>query len=171
MRSSNLVTMKQMLLSYLAFEVWANEKLLSLICTLSPEQQQQEINSSYPSLFKTCLHVWDASFIWWQRVHKKEQIVVPSLSFHPSMAEVAQELLEQNRQWYQWLQELPEEALEEPLSYRNMKGDAFTQPLKDIVHHLPNHGTYHRGQLVTMLRQLGVENIPATDYIAFCRLT
>ncbi|MCW3088046.1 MAG: hypothetical protein JWQ78_1432, partial [Sediminibacterium sp.] len=42
--------------------------------------------------------------------------------------------------------------------------------VKEILLHLFNHGTYHRGQLVTLLRQVGVEEIPRTDYIEFSRL-
>ncbi|NCI47995.1 DinB family protein [Sediminibacterium soli] len=161
--------MKQMLVSYTAYEIWANERLLTVIRSLSPEQQQQEIVSSFPSLYKTCLHIWDASFIWWQRVHQAAQIVVPSLSFHPTMDEVAQELLEQNQQWLAWIEHATEADLVKELPYTTMKGDAFVQPVRFIIQHLANHGTYHRGQLVTMLRQLGVEKIPVTDYIAFTR--
>ncbi len=53
--------------------------------------------------------------------------------------------------------------------YENSKGEQFKQPIFQMLLHVFNHGTYHRGQLVTMLRQLGVENIPATDFIVWSR--
>ena len=161
--------MKKLLSSFAAYDLWANEKLLELISNLPDEQQQQEIQSSFSTIHKTCLHVWDASSIWWQRLHMHEQIVVPSLSFHPSMNDVIEGLLDQNKQWIEWLNTAKETDLEKELTYRNMKGYPFRQPVKEILLHLFNHGTYHRGQLVTMLRQVGVGEIPQTDYIVFNR--
>jgi len=161
--------MKQLLASFAAYDLWASEKLLAVVINLTEAQQQQEIKSSFPSIHKTCLHVWDASTIWWQRLHMHSQIEVPSLTFHPSMNDVADGLLAQNKQWKDWVDMATEADLENQLSYKNMKGDPFQQPVKDILLHLFNHGTYHRGQLVTMLRQVGIEQIPQTDYIVFSR--
>jgi uncharacterized damage-inducible protein DinB len=162
--------MKQLLTSYSAFEYWANQKLLDVILNISPVQQEQEIVSSFPSIQKTCLHMWDASSIWWQRLQMRTDIVVPSLSFHPSVSDIANGLLAQNITWKEWIEQAGEPDLEKELPYKNMKGEAFIQPVKYIILHLSNHSTYHRGQLVTMLRQLGVKTIPKTDYIEFARL-
>ena len=161
--------MKQLLVSFAAYDLWANRKMLDAILPLTEAQQQQEITSSFSSIHKTCLHIWDASSIWWQRLQMHEQIVVPSLSFHPSMSDVATGLLAQNKQWVEWINTVVEAELEKELPYKNMKGDAFRQPVKDIFLHLFNHGTYHRGQLVTMLRQVGVGEIAPTDYIVYAR--
>lgn len=161
--------MKQLLSALTRYEYWANEKLLPLVLSLSEAQQQKEIVSSFPSVYKTCLHMWDASSIWWQRVQKHEQIVIPSLSFHPSIKDITNGILHQDQQWIDWVGEATEEMLLEKLAYKNMKGDPFEQPVSEILLHLPNHGTYHRGQLVTMLRQLGIEKMPQTDYILFSR--
>lgn len=162
--------MKQLLASFAQYEYWANKQLLEVILSLSEEQQLQEIKSSFPSIQKTLLHMWDASSIWWQRLHKTEQLEVPSLSFHPAMNDIVQGLLKQNQQWIEWVNTATDEDLVFILAYKTLKGDLFEQPVKEIVLHLNNHGTYHRGQLVTMLRQVGVEKIPQTDYILFSRL-
>lgn len=161
--------MKQLLASFAAYDLWANEKMLEAVLQLTGNQQQQEIKSSFPSIHKTCLHIWDASSIWWQRLHMHEQIVVPSLAFHPAMNDVANGLLAQNKQWKEWEDGTTEADLEKELPYKTMKGDACKQPVKDILLHLFNHGTYHRGQLVTLLRQVGVEKMPKTDYVDFSR--
>jgi uncharacterized damage-inducible protein DinB len=161
--------MKQLLASFAAYDLWANEKILETVLSVTGDQQQQEINSSFPSLHKTCLHMWDANSIWWQRLHMHEQIVIPSLAFHPSMIDVVDGLLTQNKQWKEWVTMAEEADLEKILPYKNIKGEAFRQPVKEILLHLFNHGTYHRGQLVTMLRQVGVEKIPKTDYVDFSR--
>ena len=161
--------MKNLLSSFAAYEYWANQRLLAVVLNLSEEQQQQEVESSFSTVYRTCLHVWDASTIWWQRLHQLEQIVVPSLSFHPTMIDVNNGLLAQNRQWIDWIEAASDETLTRQLPYKNMKGEAFVQPINEILLHLSNHGTYHRGQLVTQLRQVGAEGIPATDYILFAR--
>ena len=54
--------------------------------------------------------------------------------------------------------------------YKSLKGIPFSQPLYQLLLHVFNHATYHRGQLVTILRQLDVQNIPQTDFIAWSRL-
>ena len=161
--------MKQLLTSFTQYEYWANERLLPVIVSLTEEQQQQTIVSSFPSLHKTLLHIWDANTIWWQRLHKAEEIIVPSLTFHPSMKDIEKGLLLDNQKWIDWITNATEEELEEILPYKSMRGDAFAQPVKEIVLHINNHGTYHRGQLITMLRQLGLEKLPQLDYILFSR--
>jgi uncharacterized damage-inducible protein DinB len=161
--------MKALLASFARYEKWANEKIAIVILSLNEEQQHREIVSSFPSVFKTCLHMWDASSIWWQRLQHHSQMVVPSKTFQPSMKDVMNGLLQQNQLWIEWMNMATEEQLENMLVYRSMKGDPFEQPVKDILLHLNNHGTYHRGQLVTMLRQLGVTDIPQTDYILYSR--
>lgn len=98
-----------------------------------------------------------------------EQVIMPSLSFHPAMQDIANGLLQQNRQWQSFVQEASDDMLAASLPYKNIRGEHFVQPVSDIVMHLSNHGTYHRGQVVTLLRQLGVEKIPQTDYILFRR--
>jgi len=161
--------MKQLLLLYTAYEIWANEQLLKLACDLSPEEQNRPIVSSFPSVHKTFLHMWDASSGWWQRLQMHEQVIMPSLSFHPAMQDIANGLLQQNRQWQTFVVDASEEMLSASLPYKNIRGEHFVQPVSDIVIHLSNHGTYHRGQVVTLLRQLGIEKIPQTDYVLFRR--
>jgi uncharacterized damage-inducible protein DinB len=94
---------------------------------------------------------------------------VPSLTFHPVMKDIEKGLLLDNRQWIDWISAATDDDLNEVLHYKTMRGDLFSQPVKEIVLHINNHGTYHRGQLVTMLRQLGVEKLPQLDYILFSR--
>ncbi len=161
--------MKQLLVSFAQYEYWANKALSETILSISETQQQQEIKSSFPSIYKTCLHVWDATAIWWQRLQKAEEIIIPSRVSQPSMQEVIDGLLNQNKQWVDWTNNATEADLNHVFAYKNMKGEPFEQPVKEIMIHLSNHGTYHRGQLVTMLREVGVEKIPQTDYILFSR--
>ncbi len=161
--------MKELLVSYASYNYWANQKLIEKILSLTEENQHAEIKSSFSSLFSTILHMWDAESIWWQRMKMHETIVVPSLTFHPTTQEAATGLLKQNKDWHEWAEQASALQLEHEFSYQNSKKEKFRQPVWQMLTHLFNHGTFHRGQLVTILRQLGEDKIPQTDYIHYSR--
>lgn len=164
------LNMKQLLTAYANYELWANEQMLAVVLDLTEEQQKQEIPSSFPSIHKTCSHMWDASRIWWQRLQHEKNIMGPTINSNYPIKEVVDNMLKQNKLWADWVGNASEADINAVLDYQNMKGDPFSQPMREILLHLTNHGTYHRGQLVTMLRQVGVEKIPQTDYILYSRL-
>src|SRR5215218_8274972 len=155
--------MKELFVQYAAYNTWANASLLQLIESLSEEQQKTEIKSSFSSLYKTVLHMLDAESIWWQRIKLQERIDVPSRTFTGSMKELITLSVQQNKQWQEWVGHTNEHGFQHEFIYFNLKKERFKQPVYQMLLHLFNHGTYHRGQLVTMLRQLGIEKIPQTD--------
>jgi uncharacterized damage-inducible protein DinB len=61
---------------------------------------------------------------------------------------------------------LSEEFVQRDLSYRNLKGEPLTLPLIEQMQHLVNHATLHRGQVVGMIRQLGIQP-PAVDLLYY----
>ena len=71
--------------------------------------------------------------------------------------------------WKDWVGNASEMALEHVFQYYNSKKEMFKQPVWQMILHVLNHGTYHRGQLVNMLRQLGIEKIPQTDFVVWSR--
>jgi len=161
--------MKKLLLQYAAYNVWANQKMVDCISNLADEQVRKEINSSFKSIYATLLHLLDAETIWWQRVKLKEQIEVPSVHFNGSLLELGNELLKQSKQWKEWIDLATEAALEHEFIYRNSKKEQFKQPVCEVLLHLFNHQSYHRGQLITMFRQVGLEQVPNTDFSSFVR--
>ncbi len=161
--------MKQLLQQYAAYNIWANNKIFDCISNLADDQINREIASSFSSLYKTVLHVLDAESIWWQRIKLAEHIEVPSQNFNENFTELCKKLTAQSAQWEAWVSNATENQLNHVFAYQNTKKEQFKQPVYEMLLHLFNHGTYHRGQLVTMLRQLGVEKIPPTDYIIFSR--
>ena len=161
--------MKKLLLQYAAYNVWANQKLIDCIDNLTDEQIKREIDSSFKSIYATLIHLWDAESIWWQRVKLQEQIEVPGSHFNGSVLELGNNLLRQSKQWKEWVDIATEAALEHEFIYRNSKKEQFKQPVYDTLIHLFNHQSYHRGQLITMFHQVGLENIPNTDFISFGR--
>jgi uncharacterized damage-inducible protein DinB len=161
--------MKELLVQLASYHLWANELLLETILQLPAEKQNESLPSSFPSLYKTVLHMWDAESIWWQRLKLQERVVKQSDQFTGNMQELSAQLLQQNRQWLEWMNGAGDHQLQHVFQYQTTKRESFKQPVYQMLLHLFNHGTYHRGQLVNMLRQLGVEKIPQTDFIVWSR--
>jgi len=161
--------MKQILTELSVYNIWANQRLLDTINQLPEEKQKQELQSSFKSLYATVLHMLDAESIWWQRMKLLERIIRPSDDFKGEMKELSNNLLNQNRQWSEWVKDANEHQLQHVFQYQNSKGEQFKQPIYQMLTHTFNHGTYHRGQLVNMLRQLEVQKIPGTDFIEWGR--
>jgi uncharacterized damage-inducible protein DinB len=162
--------MKELLSQYAAYNYWANKLLLDLINSLPEEKQQQQLTSSFPTFFATLLHMWDAEAAWLQRIKMHERVVIPSENFKGDLSELSRQLLLHNQQWIDWVSNASDAALEHVFQYYNSRKEYFKQPVWQVILHANNHGTYHRGQLVTMLRQAGVEKLPQIDYIVFSRL-
>lgn len=161
--------MKELLRQFVAYHIWAHQKVLDVVLSLPEEKHKAELPSSFSSLYKTALHMWDADSIWWQRIVSPEKVIIPSVGFNGTMSDIVDGLLLQGQQWLAWVNETSEESLNEIFHYRSIKGDPFSQPLKDVVLHICNHGTYHRGQLINMLRQLNAGKLPQTDYVVWAR--
>jgi len=161
--------MKELLRQLAAYNAWANQKLCEVLITLPEELLKQEMPSSFSSIHLTLLHMWDAESIWWQRMKLQEVVVPPGANFSGRTAEAAQGLLHQNKLWEEWILSQNEMGLEHVFSYYNTKRELFKQPIYQVVLQVMNHGTYHRGQLVNMMRQLGQQKIPQTDFITWSR--
>ncbi|MGG9970262.1 DinB family protein [Ferruginibacter sp. SUN002] len=161
--------MKQLLQQYAAYNVWANNKLFERISLLTEEQIHQEVPNSFPSLYKTVLHLLDAESIWWQRLKLAEFVEVPSKNFTGNFSELVKQSQQQSLQWKEWVDAAGENQLQHVFAYQNSKKEQFKQPVTEVLMHMFNHGTYHRGQIVTIFHQLGVDKIPGTDFILYTR--
>ena len=109
--------MKELLKQYAAYNIWASQKILDIILALPEEKQIAEVPSSFNSLYKTVLHMLDAESIWWQRMKLQERIIVPSENFNGSMQELANGLLQQSRQWEEWVSNASDLSIEHVFQY------------------------------------------------------
>lgn|SRR5690348_8907807 len=161
--------MKQLLQQYAAYNWWANKMLTSRIAQLPDEIINRETPSSFPSLFSTVVHLMDVESIWWQRLRLQEHVEWPGKNFTGSFNELCKELLKLSGQWHEWVANANESNLHHVFAYYNSQKEYFKQPVYEMLMHLFNHQTYHRGQLVTMLRENKIDKIPRTDFIVFSR--
>jgi uncharacterized damage-inducible protein DinB len=160
--------MKQLLQQYAAYNIWANKKIIETANQLTEEQINTEIVSSFPSVYKTFLHLMEVEYVWWERLKLTEHDT-PSGWFTGDFTELSKKLLELSRQWQEWIESANEVNITHVFAYQNSKKEHFKQPVYEMLLHLFNHQTLHRGQLITMFRQLGLDKIRPTDFIVFSR--
>ena len=160
--------MKELLQQYTTYNIWATKQMVDRINKLSDEAINREIVSSFPSLYKTMQHMWLAEEVWWQRLKLTENIVLESDKFTGNFKELTDALAKQSQQWKVWVDNATENQLTHVFAFVRNK-EQIKMPVYQMLQHVFNHATYHRGQLVTMLNQLGADKIPSTDFSTFSR--
>jgi uncharacterized damage-inducible protein DinB len=161
--------MKQLLQQYAAYNIWANKLLVELINKLAAEKIMQEMPSSFSSIYKTIQHMWLAEEAWWQRLKLVESVVLQSEKFTGSFTDLSNLYAKQSLLFKEWIDAATDNQLTHTFAY--MRGKEQQKiAVHDMLLHVFNHGAYHRGQLVNILRQLGeTDKIPSTDFAAYCR--
>lgn len=160
--------MKALLLNYARYNLWANQRVCDFLAQAEEEKLNREIVSSFTSLRKTIFHAYGAQVLWLKRLHGESPSAFPSYE-SKSSSETIHGLMETSQHLIAYVESRSEEQLMEMLAYKNIAGESFTTRISDIILHVVNHGTFHRGQIITMLRQLGYTKLFPTDYIVFCR--
>jgi uncharacterized damage-inducible protein DinB len=150
------------------FNRWANERILDVVAGLSEEQFGRDMGSSFPSVRDTLVHVMSADWIWLERWHGVSPERGPEGWVGSDFAALRERWAEVERRRGAYLAGLTEASLDEVIRYRNLAGVAASSAVWEMLRHVVNHATYHRGQVTTMLRQLGATP-PSTDLIAFYR--
>jgi len=150
------------------YNQWANRRLLDACSALTNEQFTRDLGSSFRSVRDTLVHLYGAEWVWNERIEGRSPSSLHSGSTFPDLASVRAKLEEMDSYYLDYVTRLTPQDLERVIHYKSFAGDAFSNPIWQTLHQLTNHGSYHRGQVVTLLRQLGAK--PATtDLIAFYR--
>lgn len=170
-----------------AYNRWASERLFSVLEELNQPRFTAQVQSSFPSIRETVLHILFAEWLWlkrWQGNSPRSTLANPDASpatwstLSPGGIPALEELstvrelksfadsIDKERQ--DFLCRLNEDVLHAKLQYTDMAGMPFALLLVQLMQHVVNHGTYHRGQVTTMLRQLGAEAV-ALDMVYFFR--
>ena len=151
------------------FNYWANHKILGVIETLSPEQFTKDHGSSHGGIHGTLFHIMGAEEIWLKRWKGESPTTFSKAEDYPTLDALTQhwDVVEHEMMGFCHMLKTDDDILK-VLSYNDLKGNSYAQPLYQMMQHLVNHSSYHRGQVVTMLRQLGAKPV-GTDMIAFYR--
>lgn len=162
--------MKKIITEYTQYNRWANGKMCSFLEALSDAQLDMEQKSSFASIRKTAEHIADCEYNWLKRINGNSNWEDKAGKFQGDAKMLSQFWLDQSSEFVNVAEQNSEESLQKIIPYKNMKGVPFQNELYKIIMHVMNHATYHRGQLVTMLRGTGSTDLPSTDLIVFYRL-
>lgn len=150
-----------------SYNWWANSRIAEVLIKLDNAELDKEISSSFSSIRKTVFHIWDAEFIWLSRINGVSLSAFPSKTYGKEVAIDA--FLTCSRDFESSVKNAPDSFFFKSCTYKNLQQKEFTNSHAEIIIHCMNHSTYHRGQLVTLLRQIGIVELPSTDFIAFLR--
>jgi uncharacterized damage-inducible protein DinB len=150
------------------YNAWANHRLLDAAAALSDEQFTRELGSSFPSVRDTLAHIYGGEWIWLERFLGSSSNALPEASQFPTLSSLRARWTEQETRLLNFVNGRTQEDLNRVLEYKTLKFGVYSNPLWQSMQHLVNHGSYHRGQVTTLLRQLGAPAI-ATDLMHFYR--
>ena len=150
------------------YNSWANYRSLDAASSLTPEKFVQPMGSSFGSVRDTLAHIYGAEWIWLERFQGRSPSSLPETTQFNDMASLRERWNELETRLLAFVNGLNQSDLERMFEYKTLKFGAYRNPLWESMQHVVNHGTYHRGQVTTLLRQLGAQPI-ATDLMHFYR--
>lgn len=150
--------------TYLVYTEWATSRVLGAARGLSAGEIDRDFGTADKSVLGTLTHVFSADRVWLARIQGAPQERPGRLE----LSELEAQWGDLYRRWHDWAAELDEAGAAERLSYRDLAGNAWVSPIWQIVLHVVNHGTHHRGQVAGFLRTMG-KVPPPLDLIAFYR--
>jgi len=152
---------------------WANDLAMEAADELPDEDLRRDVGISHNSIFGTLLHMAGAEWIWLERWHSRSPAKAEAWSMWTP--DSCADLATLNDRWMEvverrarFVAELDEDRLGAQLPFKLLSGDPSSMPLVDQMRHVANHATMHRGQVVGMIRQLGVDP-PSTDLLFYLR--
>jgi uncharacterized damage-inducible protein DinB len=153
----------------LDYNYWARDRLLDAVSELTLEQFTRPMHSSFSSVRDTIAHICDAESIWLARWNGGQPVGFQKADRIANVAVARQEWTQLESAMRGVLRNLGPLTLECVIEYKDMRGNPRTDFFWQTLQHLVNHGSYHRGQVTTMLRQLGVQPPKSMDLIAYYR--
>jgi uncharacterized damage-inducible protein DinB len=150
-----------------AFNRWADQCFFETLRQLPAEQYGRDLQSSHGGIHGTLMHIVGVEKGWLCRWQHQPSTASAALSEIHSLAELQAYWEGVCDEMSQFLATLDERKLQEALSTTTPTG-SYTTPYWQMIQHVVDHSSYHRGQIVTMLRQLGVTP-PSTGLIRFYR--
>lgn len=159
-----------MLVRFAAYNLWANTRISREFAGSAPELKlDTDFPGSFSSVRKTLYHIWDAEVIWLNRLKGHGDSVLPIIHATEPFPVFVEKFLTTSLQWKNFVETKPADFFLETLTYRNSKGIEYSSVIGEIAHHVFNHGTYHRGQAINLMRAAGIGPVGSTDFITYTR--
>jgi uncharacterized damage-inducible protein DinB len=153
----------------LVYNYWARDRLLDAVSALTLEQFTRPLGSSFSSVRDTVAHICDAESIWLARWSGQQPTGFQAPNRITDIAAARRESAELEASMRAVLSNLGPDGIDRIFEYKDFRGNPHSDVFWQTLQHVVNHGTYHRGQITTMLRQLGAQPPQSMDMILFYR--
>ena len=151
------------------YHYWARDRLLDAIEPLTPEQLNRDTGSSFKSIRETVVHIYAAEWAWYSRWQGSSPTALLTSDGFPDVAAIRAAWTAHEAKMRAFLDSLGESGIMRVFDFKLLSGHAGSSPFWQMLQHVVNHASYHRGQVTTMLRQIGAQPGKSMDMIAFYR--
>lgn len=151
------------------YNIWANNMVRGWLESISEDQWSQPITSSFGSIGATALHIAGAERIWYDRLAGIENPIWLPNEFKGSKKETLDVWEECSTNLKTFLMTFDPQNMTSILSFKRLNGEPYEILHYHVFAHVFNHSTYHRGQIITMLKQVGLDQMSGTDMLVFFR--
>lgn len=156
----------RMLLDY---HYWARDRLLEALDPLAPEQLSRDLGNSFRSIRDTLVHIYAAEWAWYSRWQGQSPTAMLPAERFPDVASVRREWQGLETNVRAFVDALGPAGVDRRIAYRLLNGTEGASLFSHMLQHVVNHASYHRGQITTMLRQIGAAPPKSMDLIAYQR--
>ena len=154
------------LLEHLQYSQWASERSIEAVRPLTIEEQNRYLYTSYHGVLETLVHIYKADRVWLSRLDGSPRLTLADLGETFTLDTLALAWATTHAGFESWAGALTDDAVTGILKYVNLQGNSYELPVWQVILHVVNHASYHRGQITTMLRQLNHKPI-GTDLAAY----
>jgi uncharacterized damage-inducible protein DinB len=151
------------------YHYWARDRVLDAADRLTPEQYTKDLGSSFRSVRDTLAHTYYAEWAWHSRWLGTSPKTWPPSERFADVATLRRDWTATETKVRVFVDNLSEDEVERVFHYTLFSGQSGASPFRHMLQHMVNHASYHRGQVTTMLRQLGVDPPKSMDMITFYR--
>jgi len=150
------------------YNFWANQRTVAGCESIDNERFLQQVGGSFGSVRNTLAHIMDVEWLYHERWQGRAPTSFPKAEDYSNLSDIKTRWKSIDADMSRYVGALSANDIKRVAEFRSTKGILFRHPLWETMQHLVNHSTYHRGQVTTLLRQLG-GNAQASDMIVFYR--
>ena len=152
------------------YHYWARDRMLDALELLAADEYNRNIGGSFSSIRETATHIYAAEWAWYQRWRGESPTALLTGARFPELADLRRAWTELEAQVRAFVDGLGDGGVSRIVEYKLLSGHAGASPMWQMVQHVVNHASYHRGQITTMLRQIGAQPPKPLDMIAYYRI-
>ena len=153
----------------LDFHYWARDRMFAALDALPQADYTRDLGNSFASVRDTVVHLYAAEWVWYSRWVGQSPAAFPNPGDFPDLDAIRDPWTSQEQKVRLFMGSLGDEGMARVFEYRTFKDEPTKSVFWHMLQHVVNHGTFHRGQVTTMLRQMGAAPPKSQDIITYYR--